>query len=130
MRNNLDILMLYIFISYASEDTQFAERVHDLLGMYWSDKVNCFLAPRSIPAGSNWENKILENIAEADLLFVLWSRSSRCSYGQIVEIGAAWALEKEILVFSIDETELPFILRDTQAITNRDFLTTFDAYIS
>jgi len=93
---------------------------------------NCFFAPKSIDAGANWKRKILSDLRVSNILLVLWSDKSKCSYGQLVEIGAAWALEKTILVIEKpgNVNSLPFILRDTQTIKWRGFVTKFGEFIN
>jgi len=90
-----------------------------------------FFAPRSINPGVNWQREILSELRASDILLVLWSDKSKYSYGQLVEIGAAWALEKKILVIELpgNINSLPFILRDTQIIKWGEFVTRFGEFI-
>lgn len=125
--------MLNLFISYAQRDEQFATRIYEILNRDWGNILeSCFFAPKSLSPGLRWDNSILEKIHEMNVLLVLWSDHSKCSYGQIVEIGAAWALQKRILVLLLDydSRSLPFILRDAQAIEWGYFNEGFGRFIS
>ena len=124
--------MCLIFLSYASENTEDAKRILDLCIMNWTSAVKkVFFAPRSITPSVNWQREILSELRASDILLVLWSDKSKCSYGQLVEIGAAWALEKIILVIEMpgNVNSLPFILRDTQTIKWGEFVTKFGEFI-
>ena len=125
--------MLRLFISYAAKDCQYATRIHNILIRDWTHIVeSCFFAPISLPPGSKWENSILEEIRGINVLLVLWSEHSKCAYGQILEVGAAWALEKRVIVLLLDYDSnlLPFILRDAQAIEWGNFNEGFQRFIS
>jgi hypothetical protein len=122
-----------LFLSFASKDIQHAEYIYDKMCNLWlgNEIESIFFAPKKIRPGSKWDAEILNALKTIDLLFVLWSDQSRSSYGQQVEIGAAWGLSKKILVLSmhVDENSMPFILKDTQVIRWGAFKSGFEEFM-
>jgi hypothetical protein len=63
-----------VFISYASPDREWAERLaHDLE----KRKISCFLDRRSLRAGDNWKETLLDALVQSQHLVVLWSRHAK-----------------------------------------------------
>ena len=102
-----------IFISYAREDQPWAEeraRVAENLG--WQ----VFFDQTSLRAGENWPKVLLTNIAEADRIWLGWSRYAAQSDWVKREYTAA--LEKEpgrLFIDRLDDTPLPDELKHIQA---------------
>ena len=123
-----------VFVSYSgTQGKRVAEAFHQGLpkyvvqqGMQESD-LNVFVAHRSIDPGTDWQNEILKNLKEADwFLFVVTGESDISPYAQ-QELGAAWALGKNIIPIWGDERnqgqpppELPGFLKKWQAIDLND----------
>ena len=85
---------LYIFLSYASEDSNSAAEVMNQLSrkpnfhVFTSDKIS---------AGENWRTKIKKALSKSDLFLVLLSPASVKSKWVQFELGAAWGLNKAII---------------------------------
>jgi len=121
-----------VFLSYAGPDQQHADRLAFICKSRWPrDISDVFSAPKSIAPASRWEKALLVLLRKSDVVMVLWTNKSQFSYGQIVEIGAAWAMEKEIVVVvkDVKESALPFILRSKQAIRWGEFISRFSEWI-
>ncbi|HEU4593892.1 MAG TPA: TIR domain-containing protein [Pyrinomonadaceae bacterium] len=65
-----------VFISYASEDFQVADRVRQALE---EQGIKCWIAPRDVPYGSKYEEAILDGIATSPLLILVLSTHSNAS---------------------------------------------------
>src|SRR5512145_2728677 len=109
--------MVRIFISYASEDRQSAERLAQVLvengfAVWWD---------RKIPLGSYFEQVIEENLAQADCVLVLWTASSVQSRGVRAEASDAAAREVLIPVLMEPELRIPLEFRLVQAANLSDW---------
>src|SRR5687767_3782696 len=62
-----------VFISYSAADRERANAVCRILE---SDGVQCWMAPRDIPAGAKWDEAIIDGIDSSRMLLLLYSRSS------------------------------------------------------
>lgn len=82
-----------IFISYANEDHELAEEFAELLTEL---KIKTFVANIDILPGTDWYNKLRDEIHKADELLLIVSPKSVNSSWVMIEIGAAWALGKRI----------------------------------
>ena len=91
-----------VMISYAREDSAFAERLCERLSqegwrVFWD---------RRIPIGQTWEKVLERTLAEVGAVVVVWSEHS--VHSEWVDIEAAEAMEKKVLVpVRIDETAPP-----------------------
>jgi TIR domain len=103
-----------IFLSYAREDHRCGERLAATLSgrglSVWWD--------RNIRAGRSYERVIEEALSEAQIVVVLWSRSSVES--DWVRAEASYALEaNKLLPLNIDGTRLPLRFRPVQTLDLR-----------
>jgi hypothetical protein len=109
--------MVRIFISYASEDRQSAERLAHVLAQngfaVWWD--------RKIPLGSSFDQVIEENLAQADCVLVLWTASSVQSRWVRAEASEAAAREVLIPVLMEPELRIPLEFRLLQAANLADW---------
>jgi hypothetical protein len=101
-----------IFLSYARQDQHCAERLAVVLSArglsVWWD--------RNIRAGRSYERVIEEALTEAQIVVVLWSRSSVES--DWVRAEASYALDaNKLLPLNIDGTRLPLRFRPVQTIS-------------
>jgi hypothetical protein len=62
-----------VFISYASADRLAAERVRDDLE---ADGIDCWIAPRDVPAGSDYARAITDSIGSCKVLLLLFSHAA------------------------------------------------------
>ncbi len=65
-----------VFISYAEEDKQVAEQVCRTLE---KEGVRCWMAPRDVKVGDDYEEAILDAIASSPLLVLILSKHSNAS---------------------------------------------------
>jgi hypothetical protein len=124
---------LNIFISFPGVDQYLARPIHRYINEYYkSNKIkgSIYFSPSSNVLGEDWHDRLLIEIERANVVVVFWTKNSSLSTGQLIEVGAAWALKKRILVVTHDipPSSLPaMVLRETQSIaygrlTEIDFL--------
>lgn len=103
-----------LFISYATDDHQLAEEIADLCRRA---NINTFVANIDIPPGTDWYNRLGDEIRQADELLVIISPKSIHSPWVMIEVGAAWALGKGIIPAVIYENidSLPEPIKRFQA---------------
>jgi hypothetical protein len=75
-----------VFISYASADKNTANTVLTALE---SRKIRCWIAPRDVPAGSNWAASIIQGIDSSRIMVLVYSTSSDRSRQVIREVERA-----------------------------------------
>lgn len=100
--------MAKIFISHSSEDKKIVDLFKNIIlnaGLGISDNDIAYTsAPETgVPTGGNIPQYIKENIADSDFVFFMISDNYRKSEVCLNEMGAAWALEKNVK---------PLLLRD------------------
>lgn len=83
-----------IFISYANEDANLAEELKNDLER---KGVRCFMAKKDIAGGTRWEPGIREALMASKRILLLLTPNSKDRRWILLEIGAAWALEKDIV---------------------------------
>jgi len=89
-----------VFISYSSQDKQIAEELCELLEQR---ELNCWIAPRDIPAGSEFEVSILNAIDETNAIVVVLSSSSNQSPFVKNEVNRAFSKGKGIFTFRVED---------------------------
>jgi hypothetical protein len=65
-----------VFISYATDDRQVAEKVCVALE---GDGIKCWIAPRDVPVGADYEEAIVDGIASSRILVLVLSSHSNAS---------------------------------------------------
>lgn len=91
-----------LFISYSTQDKAIADRlVHELE----AKGVRCWMAPRDITYGSDWQQSILDAIASAKALVLVFSAGANTSSTVRKEVLAA--VESNVLV-------IPFRVEDVR----------------
>lgn len=100
--------MAKIFISHSSEDKDIVDLFKNIilnagLGISDNDIVYTSAPETGVPTGGNIPQYIKENIADSDLVFFMISDNYRKSEVCLNEMGAAWALDKNVK---------PLLLRD------------------
>ncbi|HYL73127.1 MAG TPA: toll/interleukin-1 receptor domain-containing protein [Bryobacteraceae bacterium] len=83
-----------VFLSHSNVDTEVARKVRNLLVHRTSAQV--FMS-EDLNAGEKWETKLRNELASADVVLALLTPQSVDSSWVLLEIGAAWALEKPII---------------------------------
>ena len=106
-----------IFISYKSEEIEIAAKIRVVLE---SNLYPCWMAPDSIPAGSNYLYEIPNAIRACDLFVLIISEASQRSQWIQKEIDRAVKYDRYIVPFHIDDSELidaiDFVIANNQRI--------------
>jgi serine/threonine-protein kinase len=92
----------HVFISYATEDLQLAEKVCRYLE---ERDVKCWMAPRDIPAGKDYAEAIVDGIRDARGLIVLLSAASNESPDVYREIRTAGQRNLPLVPIMIEQVE-------------------------
>ena len=103
-----------IFISHANEDADLAEELRNDLEQ---KGVRCFMAKKDIAGGARWEPGIREALMASKRILLLLTPNSKDRRWILLEIGAAWALEKDIVpaLVHVSPSELEAPLSHYQA---------------
>lgn len=116
-----------IFISYASVQKEAAERVCNFLE---AGGKQCWIAPRNIPAGSNYGEEILKGLENSDALVLVFDAAANESQHVLREVERAVSKKLPIVVLRLDDTEPSkameyFLLSiqwlDAKGLTERSF---------
>ncbi|MBR1758314.1 MAG: toll/interleukin-1 receptor domain-containing protein [Lachnospiraceae bacterium] len=100
MSNELEKL---IFISHSSKDHPFAQHLTDELE---AAGMGCFIAPRDIPYGNSWAERIAKAIESARVMIFIFSEESNQSDQVIREIELA--LHNGLTVITLRITDQPY----------------------
>ncbi|MDX2213738.1 MAG: TIR domain-containing protein [Oculatellaceae cyanobacterium bins.114] len=117
---NGENLMTQVFLSYATEDRNVAQKIRSSL---LREAFTVWINTTDIQTGVDFENAIKQGIEEADNIVYLLSTNSLQSHYCQLEIDYALSLNKRIvpiLVSAIDTQELPAALRNLQYIDLTD----------
>jgi hypothetical protein len=83
-----------VFISYASGDSALAtELKSDFERQGWK----CFMAEKDIPVAAEWQDTIRTALLGSQRILILLTPRSRDKPWVLMETGAAWVLEKELI---------------------------------
>jgi len=91
-----------IFISYSSKDKALAERVCEKLE---KNNLHVWIAPRDVPAGSNFAQSIVEAINTSQVFILLWTGNANKSKHILNEINQAFDRGIDIIPFRLEEIE-------------------------
>lgn len=83
-----------IFLSYASGDAHLA---NELKNTFEEKGVQCFMAEKDITVATQWEMAIREALRASKYILLLLTPRSIDRPWVLLETGAAWALEKDII---------------------------------
>lgn len=99
-----------VFISYAKEDKEVADKVCDVLER---NGVKCWIAPRDVPLGADYEEAIVDGIASSRLLVLVLSSHSNASAHVKREIQNAYSGDssKPVVPLRIEEVAYNEVLR-------------------
>lgn len=101
-----------VFISYSSKDSAITETIRDFLE---AKGIGCWMAPGSIPNGSNYTREIPKAIRECRVFVLILSDNAQKSIFVPKELDLAVKHEKKIM---------PFVLENVQLSDEFDFLLT------
>jgi hypothetical protein len=89
-----------VFLSYAREDRAYAERLRRILAH--ATGANVF-TDDMLSATGGWQERLLDELRQADIFIVIGSPRSSGSSSVLQELGAAWAMDKPIVVVAAEE---------------------------
>ncbi len=90
-----------IFISYASAQQEAAERI---CGFLETVGKKCWIAPRDIPAGSNYGEEIIRGIEGSDALVLVFDAAANESQHVLREVERAVSKKLPVIVYRLDNT--------------------------
>lgn len=92
-----------VFISYSSKNKNAADAICHVLE---ENGVKCWMAPRDIPAGSEYGDLIDDAIKSSEIVVVVFSQTAAKSAWVKGELNIAFEEQKTIVPFRIDSTPL------------------------
>ena len=93
----------HAFISYSSSEYQAAANIRQVLTQY---RVTCWMAPESIPPGSNYAAEIAGAISGCFVFVLVLSEKSQQSPHVEKELNLAINSRKPVIPFHIDHSEV------------------------
>ena len=106
-----------VFISYSTMDAQIAENICSSIESKGS---SCWIAPRDIVAGGDFNSQIINGIENAEVFLVIYSQNYAKSHFAKMELDHAFQNSKQILSVNIDgsdvEGDFNFLLGNAQWI--------------
>ena len=107
--------MPQVFISHSSEDRSTAEEICRYLE---AAGIECWIAPRNIPAGSDWTQGIMHGLQECPVFVLVFTRGANQSKHVRREVGAAFELGHQVIPVRTEEmvpsAELSYFLNSVQ----------------
>ena len=107
----------YIFISYSSKDRDIAVKIKEMLE---SVNINTWIAPESIPTGSDYTNEIVDAIEGSSGVLLVLTKNSQESKWVPKELDIAITNDKVIFPIHVDISSIiksmKFRLSDSQII--------------
>jgi hypothetical protein len=112
-----------VFFSYSHKDRWIARQCVRLIEEGGGGRVKAFLDEKDIDAGQSIAESVRTNIQQCDEFVVLLSRYSKDRPWVLIEMGAAWGLQKPIIavIDKIGPKEMPDIISPYKAIDLNDF---------
>jgi hypothetical protein len=90
----------HVFVSYSTKDKAVADAVSAKLE---EDGVHCWIAPRDIVAGADWNSAIIEAISASRAMVLILSSNSNTSPDVILEVKHAFRKGISVIPFRIEE---------------------------
>lgn len=97
-----------VFISYSSKNIDTAIAICHVLE---NNNIRCWMAPRNIPAGSDYGDIIDVAISECKIFLLLFSEPAAISPWVKGELNLAFTEEKHIIPYRVDHTPLKGAMR-------------------
>ena len=107
-----------IFISYASDDDNFARQLVDKL---IQSEISLWVDFHNIRGGKSWLEQIGDAIKRCDIMILLWSQAASNSKWVKLEWENAITIEKQLIPCCLDNTDLPILLNNLVKIDFSDF---------
>ena len=93
----------YVFLSYSSRNYEAALKLKELLNQ---NNIDCWMAPGSIPAGSNYAAQIPAAIRDCSAFLLLLTAEAQSSYWVPKELDRAINEKRTVIPFQLDDAEL------------------------
>lgn len=122
-----------VFISHSSKDKWIARQMARLIEERGKSlRVKTFLDEKDIEGGDSIPGEIRESIQRCDELLVLLSPYSVDRPWVLIEIGAAWGLDKRIVAITdkISPADMPDVIEQHKAIDLNDFENYLDQFVA
>jgi len=117
-----------VFISHSKKDRWIARQISDLIiAKCRRHRVSTFLDEKDIEGGQSIPVSVRRHLQNCDELLILLSAYSVSRPWVLVELGAAWGMEKRIvsLIDKLTTEEMPDVVREYRAFD----LNELDAYL-
>jgi class 3 adenylate cyclase len=92
-----------VFISHSAEDAATAQALCEVLE---AAGLRCWIAPRDIPPGETWMSCVMQAIADAGAMVLLFTRHSNVSVQVPREVERALNRQVPLIPFLIDKVEM------------------------
>lgn len=92
-----------VFITYHNHDIEIAKTICHALEQ---NEIKCWMAPRDIPLGSNYDDVIEEAIISCKVMVALLSETAAASQWVNGELNVAFEEKENIIVFALDQTPI------------------------
>ncbi len=120
---------VHVFISHKHEDQGIAELLNQRLELYGDGRVSCFISERIAPS-ADWFEKIRENLANSDVLILLFTATHASWDWPLYEVGLATNLDDEtpckIVCFHPPDASPPDPIKFAQSVrADRDGIDDF-----
>lgn len=123
----MDFQNLRVFISYSSNDFEEANRIYNI---FKNTNINCFLASKEIKLGENWDERIFEELINADIFIFLLSESYKESFWCNQESSIAYLkreLHNSVIIPLLTDSVYPYgIFYKIQGISSNQINTIHD----
>ncbi len=109
-----------VFLSYAYTDSKRANLLRHLLSRRRNTSV---FTTNMLSAGEDWQTRLKEEISNCDTFILLVSEDSFDSKWVLHELGAAWAMDKEMIAVVTEDTlplNMPVEVKDLQVVKFED----------
>lgn len=113
---------LRIFLSHASDDISNAHKLERLLSKHSNVRV---FSTENLSAGEDWQSILKDELSNCDVFFVMLSPNTINSKWVLQELGAAWAMDKPIVVSgtNIDLlSQIPVSISEKQFVNIEDLV--------
>ena len=113
-----------VFISHSSKDRWIARQLSNLIeGKGKRHNIRTFLDEKDIAGGESIPESVRKHIKECGEFLVLLTRYSIDRQWVLVEIGAAWGLEKHVVAITdkVTPEEMPGIISSHRALDINEF---------
>lgn len=112
-----------LFISYSSEDAGLAKELAQLCE---EAHIHAFVANINILPGTDWYHKLKEEIYKSEEILLLLTPHSAHSPWVMIEVGAAWALDKPITPAAIEYSNIKSLPEPIKKFQVQDITTMAD----